>query len=117
MYGVEDVGNSHPESIISSSTPYSFICCKPQPSFILLGINRFLNPVRLGVWNIRTSTLSPCSATNEARSEAHDCFGVSRVPRRASVRIETVKSGFFRRDSFMTVISSCSAFPMYNVER
>lgn len=87
-------GSSHPESIISSSIPYSFMCCKPHPSFILLGIHFFLRPVRLGVWNIRISTRSgPYFDTNEASNEAHDGFGVSRVPLRASVRMDTCNCG------------------------
>jgi hypothetical protein len=89
---------AYPDRIISSSIPYSFICCKPQPSLIRRGIHCFLRPVKLGVWNIRTSTRSgPYFSTNEHRRDAQEGFGVSRVPRRASVRIETWRSGFSRR--------------------
>lgn len=86
---------NYPDNIISSSTPYSFICCKPQPSLTLLGIYLFRSPVKLGVWYIRTSTLSgPNSATNGASREADDGFGDSLVPRRASVRILSLRFGF-----------------------
>lgn len=39
----------YPDNMISSSNPYSFICCKPHPSFIRLGIYFFLHPVKFGV--------------------------------------------------------------------
>jgi len=109
---------SYPDRIISSSIPYSFICCKPQPSLIRRGIHSFLRPVKLGVWNIRISTRSgPYSATNEERREAHEGLGVSRVPRRASVRIETLRSGLSRRAWLNVSMRSYSVLPMYNVER
>ena len=40
---------TYPDMIISSSTPYSFMCWSPQPSLILLGIYFFRKPVRFGV--------------------------------------------------------------------
>jgi hypothetical protein len=85
---------------------------------------------------MRISTLlSPNSAMRGARSEAHDGSGVSRVPRRASVSIDTRSAGFFRNASRIVDIwnfilrkkkllhpgrkltSSCSVLPMYKVER
>lgn len=69
------------------------------------------------MWNIHICTLSgPCSATREAKSDAHEGSGVSRVPLRASVRIDTLRSGLFRRASFNIEMSSNSVFPMYKVE-
>lgn len=109
---------TYPEIMISSSTPYSFMCCKPQPSLIRLGIHFFFRPVKFGVWNIRISTRSaPYSDTSEHSNEAQDGFGVSRVPRSASVRIDTLRSGLSRRAWDIVSISSCSVLPMYNVER
>jgi len=62
-----------------------------------LGIHLLRKPVRFGVWNIRTSTLSaPNSAIKGASRAAHDADGVSRVPRSASVRNEIVKLGLFK---------------------
>ena len=128
---------AYPDSIISSSTPYSFMCCRPHPSLILLGMCFFRSPVRFGVWYILTSTRSgPNSATKGASKEAHDALGASRVPRRASVRMLSLTSGFFRRVSWSVAIfgtrqqgersldltsrphtSSASDFPMYSVAR
>lgn len=89
---------TYPDIIISSSTPYNFICCKPHPSLIRLGIYFFLNPFKFGVWYIRISTLSaPNSDANGASSEAHDALGDSLVPLSASVRILSFKCGFARR--------------------
>lgn len=98
--------------------PYSFICCRPQPSLIRRGIHFFLRPVKFGVWNMRISTLSePCLATSEARSDAEHGLGVSRVPRRASVKMDTLRSGLSCRAWSKVSMSSCSALPMYSVER
>ncbi|EFX03656.1 hypothetical protein CMQ_584 [Grosmannia clavigera kw1407] len=91
------IGTTYPVSTISSSTPYSFMCCSPQPSLIRLGIHRLRRPVRFGVWYIRSSTRSaPNSATSGASNEAHDGAGDSRVPRSASVTIESFRAGFAR---------------------
>lgn len=47
---------------------------------------------------MRIATLSgPNSMINGTRREAHDGCGCSRVPRRASVRILSFKSGLFER--------------------
>jgi hypothetical protein len=62
-------------------------------------------------------TLSPCSATSVASSEAHDGSGDSRVPRKASVRIETSSCGLSLRASLSAEIKSCSVLPMYRVDR
>lgn len=67
---------------------------------------------------MRISTLSePCSSTKDERSDAQDGSGVSRVPRRASVRIDTLRLGLSRRAWLSVSISSNSAFPIYSVER
>ena len=96
---------SYPDMISSSSTPYSFMCCRPHPSLMRFGTSLFRKPVKLGVWNMRISTRSaPNSATNGARREAHDGSGASRVPRRTSVRIDSRTEGLARRASRMTEI-------------
>lgn len=88
----------HPEMMISSSTPYSFMCCSPQPSLMRLGMYFFRSPVRFGVWYIRISTLSaPNSDTSGASNEAQDASGDSLVPLKASVNILSFTSGFARR--------------------
>lgn len=98
--------------------PYSFICCRPQPSLNRRGIHFFLHPVRLGVWNMRISTLSePCLAINDARREAHDGSGVSRVPLNASVRTDNVSLGLLLRARSNVSMKSYSLFPMYSVDR
>ena len=66
---------------------------------------------------MRVSTLSGNSSVREASNDAHDASGDSRVPRRASVRIETLRSGFARRECRISETSSCSVFPMYNVDK
>ena len=67
---------------------------------------------------MRTSTRSGNSATSEARSEAHEGSGASRVPRSASVRRETLNSGpLCSRVSRMDEMRSCSVLPIYSVER
>ena len=110
--------STYPERIISSSMPYNFICCSPQPSLIRRGIHFFRSPVRFGVWNIRISTRSgPNSATKEHSREALEGLGVSRVPRRASVSIDTLRSGFSRRACDIVSTSSNSVLPIYKVER
>jgi hypothetical protein len=97
--------NTYPDIITSSSMPYSFICCKPQPSLSLFGTTLFRRPVRFGVWNIRISTRgSPNSSTRGVSSEAQHGFGASLVPRRPSVRIDTRRSGFLRRASRIVAI-------------
>lgn len=54
---------------------------------------------------MRTSTRSgPKSRTSEASRLAHDGSGASRVPRRASVRSDTVKSGLALSASWMAAI-------------
>ena len=99
--------SSHPDMINSSSTPYSFICCRPHPSLIRLGIIFFRQLVRFGVWYIRTSTrCEPNSVTNGTRRLAHDASGASRVPRKASVRIETLRSWL--------LTSACRIVDTYN---
>ena len=75
-------------------------------------MNRFRRPVRLGVWYIRTSTWSGKSTTKGDSSEAHDGSGVSRVPRSASVRIETFNFLLRSRAFRMHEMSSCSDLPM-----
>lgn len=85
---------TYPDIMISSSIPYSFMCCSPHPSLSRLGTTFFLIPVKFGVWYSRMATLSsPNSSTKGASSEAQEGFGVSRVPRRASASIETLSSG------------------------
>ena len=134
---------THPDNMISSSMPYSFICCNPHPSLIRFGMNRFRRPVRFGVWYSRICTRSaPKSAISGARRDAVVGFGVSRVPRSASTRKETRRFGFRVRAVRMVEIwvvvseacfwygrgdrgkwegkyctSSCSDLPMYSVER
>jgi hypothetical protein len=67
---------------------------------------------------MRISTRSvPCSSTKRANNEADDGFGVSRVPRRQSVRIDTLRFGFSRSAWFNVSISSYSVLPIYNVDR
>jgi hypothetical protein len=44
-------------------------------------------------------------------------LGVSRVPRRASVKMDTLRSGLSCRAWSKVSMSSCSALPMYSVER
>ena len=110
--------HAYPDRMISSSTPYSFMCCKPQPSLILLGMYRFRKPVRLGVWYMRISTRSaPNSLTRGASSDAHDGLGASRVPRSASVRMLSFNSGLRRSASRRVSMSSRSDLPMYSVDR
>lgn len=102
----------------SLSIPYSFMCCKPQPSFTRLGMIFLRRPVKFGVWYMRTSTRSGNSATRGAKRDAHDGSGDSRVPRIASVSMETLRSGpLLRRASRMVETSSYSDFPIYKVER
>lgn len=108
---------AYPDSIISSSKPYNFICCRPHPSFILLGMYFFFQPFRLGVWNIAILTRSPKEVINGASKVAHDGFGSSLVPRNASVRMDTSSCGFLCSASEIVLMSSCSFLPMYNVER
>lgn len=92
--------SSYPERMTSSSIPYSFMCCNPQPSLIRRGMVALRMPVKFGVWNMRISTLlSPNSSTRGARRDADDGSGVSRVPRRASVSIDTRSFGFLRNAS------------------
>lgn len=114
------------------------MCCNPHPSLIRFGIYFFRKPVKFGVWYIRISTLSvPNSATSGARREAHDAFGDSRVPLSASVKMLNFRCGFalktvcsveiwgsestyiqgISRDADIVFTSSCSVFPMYNVDR
>ena len=89
---------TYPEIMISSSTPYSFICCKPHPSLILFGMYFFLNPVKFGVWYILISTLSaPNSETRGASNDAHEAFGDSLVPLNASVKMLSFNLGFALR--------------------
>jgi hypothetical protein len=84
--------------MISSSAPYNFICCNPQPSLIRLGIYFFRSPVRFGVWYIRISTLSaPNSDTSGANKDAHDASGDSLVPLKASVKILSFNLGLALR--------------------
>lgn len=62
---------------------------------------------------MRMSTRSdPYSDTSEQSSEAHDGLGVSRVPRRASVRIDTLRSGLSRKAWDIVSMSSYSVLPM-----
>jgi hypothetical protein len=85
---------AYPDMMISSSIPYSFMCCSPQPSFSLFGTIFFFRPVKFGVWYILMVTLSsPNSSISGASREAHEAFGVSLVPRRASESMETLSSG------------------------
>lgn len=81
------------------------------------GKNLLRHPLRFGVWNIEICTRSPYSVINGANSVADDKLGDSRVPRKASVKIETSSLGLFSRASLKVLINSCSVFPMYNVER
>lgn len=109
---------TYPDMMISSSTPYSFMCCSPQPSLMRLGMYFLRKPVRFGVWYMRISTRSdPNSATSGASSDAHDGFGASLVPRRQSVRMLSLTFGLLRRDSCKVSMSSRSDFPMYSVDR
>jgi len=110
------IGQAHPESMISSSKPYSFICCSPHPSLIRFGMYFFFQPFKLGVWNMAILTRSPNSVTSGARSVPHDGSGSSRVPRRASVKMETSRPGLFWSASRMVSTSSCSVLPIYNVD-
>ena len=73
-------------------------------------------PVKLGVWYMRTSTLPGKSRTKGARREAHEVRGDSRVPLRASVRMEILRDLVLVRASRRVAMSSCSDFPMYNVD-
>lgn len=99
---------AYPDMIISSSTPYNFICCRPQPSLIRRGIHFFLTPVRLGVWYMRICTLSePNSVIKGVNNDAHEADGVSRVPRRASVRKDTWSLGFFDSAACIVEILWC----------
>lgn len=85
------------------------MCCRPHPSLILLGTYFLRSPVKFGVWYMRISTLSgPNSSIKVARREAEHAEGVSRVPRRASVRTLSFNSGFARRASPRTEIYSFS---------
>jgi hypothetical protein len=69
--------------------------------------------VRFGVWYIRTSTLSaPNSVIKGVRREAEEGSGVSRVPRRESVRKEMRRLGLVVRAVRIVVIRSCSVLPM-----
>lgn len=62
-------------------------------------------------------TLEPWLVISGARSDAQEALGDSLVPRRASVRIDTSSSGFSSSASLMVVMSSCSVFPMYRVDK
>lgn len=62
-------------------------------------------------------TLSPNCDINGARRVPHDGSGSSRVPRRASVRIESSRLGLASRASLSVSINSCSVFPMYSVDK
>jgi hypothetical protein len=67
---------------------------------------------------MRISTRSgPYSAIKDARSDAQDGSGVSRVPRNASVRIDTLSSGLSCSARFMVSTSSNSVLPIYSVDR
>lgn len=95
---------TYPDNMISSSNPYSFMCCRPQPSFIRFGMYLRI-PVRFGVWYMRISTRSgPNSEASGARSEAEQASGLSRVPRRASVRMLSLRSGFVRSAAWSVAI-------------
>ena len=54
----------------------------------------------------------PNSAIRGARRDAVVGEGVSRVPRRQSVRMERVRLGLRRRDWVRVEMSSCSDLPM-----
>lgn len=66
---------------------------------------------------MRISTRSPCLRTRSASNDAHDGLGDSLVPLRASVKIETLRSGFDCSAVSIVATSSCSAFPIYSVDR
>jgi len=89
------------------------MCWRPQPSLIRLGMYFLRRPVRFGVWYMRTSTRScPNSDIRGVRRDAVDGSGVSRVPRRESVRMEMVRLGLSERAVRIVVMSSCSVLPM-----
>jgi len=44
-----DALSHYPDKMSSSSIPYSFMCCRPQPSLIRFGTIDFRTPVRFGV--------------------------------------------------------------------
>ena len=76
------------------------MCCRPHPSLMRFGTYFLRSPVRFGVWYMRISTLSgPNSSIKGASRDAEHVEGVSRVPRRASVRTLSFNSGFARRVS------------------
>lgn len=67
---------------------------------------------------MRTSTRSdPNSVIRGASREADEGSGVSRVPRKESVRKETCRFGFLASAVRMVEMSSCSVLPMYSVLR
>ena len=110
LEGKNAVGQlAYPDMIISSSIPYSFMCCRPHPSLMRFGTYFLRSPVRFGVWYMRISTLSgPNSSIKGASRDAEHAEGVSRVPRRASVSTLSFNSGFARRASPRTDIYSFS---------
>lgn len=66
---------------------------------------------------MRISTRSPWLATSDANREAQEGPGAPLVPRRASVNMDTFKSGLFLRASSMANIKSFSELPMYKVDK
>lgn len=67
---------------------------------------------------MRISTWSGNFSASEASKEAHDGSGASRVPRKASVRMETLRCGpLVCKASSIVETNSFSVFPMYKVDR
>lgn len=65
------------------------------------------------MWYMRTSTRSgPNSVMRGASRDAVDGSGVSRVPRRESVRNETRRLGLVERAVRIVEMNSCSVLPM-----
>ena len=61
---------------------------------------------------MRTSHLSGKSLARGANREAHDTLGDSLVPRKASVKMETRRTGFDVNAARIVAINSCSDLPM-----
>ena len=66
---------------------------------------------------MRNSTRSPWRATRDANREAHEGPGAPLAPRKASVNMETLRSGLLLSASSMTDINSFSELPMYRVDK
>lgn len=75
-------------------------------------------PVRFGVWYMQISTLSgPKSSTSPESKVAHDGCGVSRVPRKESVKIETLSDSLARSAARIVSISNDVSENVRAVER